>query len=219
MDIEGLGPAVADLLYKEGLIRDVGDLFYLKKEQLAGLARMAEKSAENLVMAIDNSKSNPLRRLLFGLGIRFVGEKAARLLAEHFQTLDRLKGAGEEELTNLNEIGPKIAESVVCFFNNPETERVIDKLKQAGVKMSEPVKKSAQSQLAGKVFVFSGSLEEYTREEAAALVEARGGEIGSGVSKKTDYLVVGAEPGSKLIKANELGIAVIDEARFNELVG
>jgi len=218
MDIEGLGPAVADLLYKERLVRDVGDLFYLKKEQLAGLARMAEKSAENLVMAIDNSKSNPLRRLLFGLGIRFVGEKAARLLAEHFQTLDRLKGAGEEELTNLEEIGPKITESVVRFFHNHETEMVIGKLKQAGVNMSEPITEKSQSLLAGKVFVFSGSLEEYTREEAASLVEARGGKIGSGVSKKTDYLVVGAEPGSKLIKANELGIEVIDEARFIELV-
>jgi DNA ligase (NAD+) len=218
MDIEGLGPAVGELLFKEGLVRDVGDLFYLKTEQLAGLPRMADKSAENLVMSIEKSKGNPLRRLLFGLGIRFVGEKAARLLAEHFLTMDRLRRAGEEELTELEEIGPKIAEAVVRFFDTPQTGPVLEKLKAAGVNMTEPVVTADHVLMAGKIFVFSGSLEGYTREEAAVLVEERGGRVSSAVSKKTDYLVAGEEPGSKLEKARKLGVEVIDEARFNQLI-
>ena len=218
MDIEGLGPAVVELLFNEGLVRDVGDLYYLKADQLAALPRMADKSAENLLMAIEKSKNNPLRRLVFGLGIRFVGEKAARLLAEHFKTMDRLKRAGQDELTEIEEIGPKIAETVVGYFNTRETEPLLIKLEQSGVNMTEPAVMSDEASLSGKVFIFSGSLAGNTREEAAALVEARGGRVGSAVSKKTDYLVVGDEPGSKLKKASELGVEVIDEARFNELI-
>ncbi len=218
MDIEGLGPAVVELLFNERLVRDVGDLYYLKGDQLAALPRMADKSAKNILTAIEKSKNNPLRRLVFGLGIRFVGEKAARLLAEHFITMDRLRRAGPDELTNIAEIGPKIAGAVVGYFNTKETEPLLNKLKQAGVNMTEPVVISDEASLAGKILVFSGSLDKYTREEAAALVEARGGRVGSTVSRKTDYLVAGDEPGSKLKKAKELGIEVIDEARFNELI-
>ncbi len=218
MDIEGLGPAVVELLFNERLVRDVSDLYYLKNDQLAALPRMADKSAENLLTAIEKSKSNPLRRLIFGLGIRFVGEKAARLLAEHFITMDRLRRAGQDELTTIAEIGPKIAGAVVGYFNTKETEPLLNKLKQAGVNMTEPVVIGDEASLAGKVLVFSGSLDKYTREEAAALVEARGGRVGSTVSRKADYLVAGDEPGSKLKKAKELGVEVIDEARFNELI-
>ncbi len=218
MDIEGMGPALAELVFNSGLVRDVGDLYYLKVEQLTGLPRMAEKSAENLLRAINKSKGNPLRRLLFGLGIRFVGEKAARLLAERFGTLDRLREASEEELIGVEEIGPKIGEAVVRFFYTAETGPVLDKLKQAGVNLTEPVIQKADEALAGKVFVFSGSLRDFTRDEAAALVEERGGRVGSSISKKTDYLVVGDEPGSKLSKAREIGVEVIDEAGFKELI-
>jgi len=219
MDIEGMGPAVAELVYKSELVRDVGDLYYLTADKLIALPRMAEKSAENLVQSIANSKNNPLRRLVFGLGIRFVGEKAARLIAERFGTLDLLKEAQEEELTAIEEIGPKISEAVIHFFNKPETDRVLEKLRAAGVNFTEPIGNEEVSEdLAGKTFVFSGALSSYTREEAAEIVEERGGRVSSSVSKKTDYLVAGDEPGSKLEKARQLGVKVISENEFEALL-
>jgi len=221
MDIEGLGPALAEMLYREGLVEDVGDLYYLRSEQLTGLERIAEKSASNLVAAIEKSKGNPLRRLIFGLGINFVGEKAARLFAEKFGHLDRLRTAEEEKLISIPEIGPKIAEAVVNFFRMPETGTVLEKLEQAGVNFTEPAgpdREEESAHLAGKTFVFSGILEDYKREEAAALVEARGGKVSSSISKKTDYLVVGKEPGSKLDKARDLGVEILSEDRFKEVV-
>ncbi len=222
MDIDGLGPAIAEMLYNEELAGDIGDLYYLKKEELAGLERMADKSAQNLLDAIERSKERPLRRLLFALGISFVGEKAARLLAEKFAHLERLQEAEEEELTEIPEIGPKIAQAVCSFFRTPETGSVIDKLKQAGVNMSEPlteVPKGSGVDLSGKTFVFSGGLNGYTRDEAAALVEERGGKVSSSVSNNTDYLVTGEDPGSKLEKASSLGVEVLDQSRFEELLG
>ncbi len=217
MDIEGLGPAVAELLWREGLVRSVADLYYLEVSQLAPLERLAEKSASNLVAAIEKSKGHPLHRLLFGLGIRFVGEKAARLLAEHFLTLDKLRRAEREELTAIPEIGPKIADAVYRFFREPETEELLEKLEKAGVNFSEPVAAAAAAAartLEGKTFVFSGALERFTRDEAAELVRERGGKVASSVSRKTDYLVAGSEPGSKLARARELGVEVIDEETF-----
>ncbi|MGM0653212.1 MAG: NAD-dependent DNA ligase LigA [Bacillota bacterium] len=218
MDIEGLGPAVAEMLYNHELVRDVGDLYYLKIDELIILPRMAKKSAENLVTAIDKSKENPLRRLLFGLGIRFVGEKAARLLAERFETMDRLKKASQEELTEIEEIGPKIGEAVEQFFKTHETGPVLEKLRKAGVNFTETRVQTAQEELEGKTFVFSGSLNDYTRDQAKALVEERGGQVSSSVSKKTDYLVAGDDPGSKLDKAEKLGVEVISEAQFKGLI-
>jgi DNA ligase (NAD+) len=221
MDIDHLGPAVAELLYHNRLVRDIGDLYSLETDKLKDLPRMAEKSAENLVAAIEKSKGNPLRRLLFGLGIRFVGEKAARLLAEHFGSLEKLSQAEAEELTGIEEIGPKIAEAVVSYFQTAETWPVLEKLKQAGVNFSEPqVKKdqAADQILVGKTFVFSGALESYSRENAALLVESRGGKVSSAVSKKTDYLVAGDDPGSKLTKALSLDVAVIDEDQFKTML-
>jgi DNA ligase (NAD+) len=219
MDIEGLGPAVAELLFQHKLVSDIGDLYYLEMESLTALPRIAAKSAANLLAAIELSKSNPLRRLLFGFGIRHVGEKASRLLAEQYISLDRISSAAAEELKEITEIGPKIAETVVLFFNKPETGQLLEKLRKAGVNFTEPVKKTpASSSLAGKTFVFSGGLENYTREEATALIEERGGKIVSAVSRKTDYLILGSEPGSKLLKARELGLAVIDEKTLEKLL-
>ena len=218
MDIEGLGPAVAEMLYNHDLVSDVGDLYYLNIEGLVSLPRMAEKSAENLVNALEKSKENPLRRLLFGLGIRFVGEKAARLLAERFETMDHLKRATQEELTEIEEIGPKIGEAVEQFFKTDETEPVLEKLGKAGVNFTELKMQPASDELAGKTFVFSGALSGYSRDQAKAMVEERGGQVSSSVSKKTDYLVAGDDPGSKLDKAERLGVEVIDEAQFKGLI-
>ncbi len=218
MDIEGMGPAMAELVYSHGLVHDVGDLFYLEAIQLAELPRVAAKSAEKLIEAIERSKNNPLRRLLFGLGIRLVGEKAARLLAERFITLERLGQAGTEELTALAEIGPKIAESVVSFLHTAETKPVLDKLREAGVNFTEPAVCTATANLAGKTFVFSGSLEQYSRDEAAARVENKGGKVSSSISRNTNYLVVGDEPGSKLARARELDVEIIKESRFKEMI-
>ncbi|MBW6464156.1 MAG: NAD-dependent DNA ligase LigA [Firmicutes bacterium] len=218
MDIEGMGPSVAELLYHHNLVRDVGDLYYLNSGQLAELPRMAEKSAENLINSLEKSKGNPLRRLLFGLGIRFVGEKASRLLAEHFGELKAIGEAGLEEITEIDEIGPKIAEAVVSFFKMAETGLVLEKLEKAGVNFTEPTPEKTNSELTGKVFVFSGSLERFRRDQAASLVEDKGAKVSSSVSSKTDYLVAGDEPGSKLTKARELGVAVIDENQFIKML-
>lgn len=218
MDIEGLGPAVAELLYSNHLVSDVGDLYYLEREQLLTLPRLAEKSADNLLAAIEASKTNPLRRLLFGLGIRFVGEKAARLLAEYFGDLEALQQADPENMTGLEEIGPKIAEAVVSYFATPGTDQLLEKLKQAGVNFVEPQGRKEASELTGQTFVFSGALERYTRDEAAALVEELGGNVSSSVSKKTGYLVAGDQTGSKLDKARGLGIKIISESEFEKLV-
>lgn len=218
MDIEGLGPAMSELLYNNHLVHSVGDLYYLTVEQLIELPRVAEKSAVNLVEAIEKSKNNSLRRLLFGLGIRFVGEKAARLLAEHYGTLNNLARATEEDLEQVEEIGPKIAEAVVQYFTLPETNALVEKLKSAGVCFEEPVTRNNTGLLDGKTFVFSGALDAYTRDEAASLVEDRGGRVNSSVSKNTDYLVTGTDPGSKYKKAKSLGVKIINEAEYKELL-
>ena len=221
MDIEGLGPAAAELLWREGLVRDLADLYDLNAGQLEPLERMAEKSAANLVAAIEKSKGNALHRLLFGFGIRFVGEKASRLLAERFLTLDSLRGADMEELTAVPEIGPRIAGAVTGFFQAPGTALLLGRLEGAGVNFSEPdtgCTGEGERLLEGKTFVFSGALERFTRGEAGAAVAGRGGKVSSAVSRKTDYLVAGDEPGGKLSRARELGVAVIDEAAFVELL-
>ncbi len=218
MDVDGMGPALAELLFNNKLVRDVGDLYYLKGEELKELPGMAEKSAEKLLSSLEKSKKNPLRRLLFGLGIRFVGEKASRLLAEHFGELDQIGKAEIEEITKIEEIGPKIAEAVTSFFNMAETKSVLEKLKKAEVNFTEPKEEKINTDLAGKTFVFSGALENYTREQVALVAEEHGGRVSSSVSRKTDYLVAGSEPGSKLLKAEELGVEVIDEGQFTKML-
>jgi DNA ligase (NAD+) len=221
MNIDGLGEKVIALLFKEQLIHDVADLYYLKKEQLLGLERMGEKSATNLINAIEASKNNSLERLLFGLGIRHVGAKAAKTLAQHFETMDRLMNTTFEELTAIHEIGEKMADSIVTYFAQPEAKQLIEKLQSAGVNMTytgpKPVQAGeVESVFAGKTVVLTGKLEQLTRNEAKEKIEALGGKVASSVSKKTDFVIAGADAGSKLKKAQELGIEVWDEEKLLE---
>ena len=218
MNIEGLGPAAAELLFENALVHDVGDLYFLKQDELARLPGLAEKSAANLSEEIEKSKANPLHRLLFGLGIRFVGEKAARLLAGHFANLERLAEANEEELVAVEEIGPKIAAAVISYFESEGSAPLLKKLKQAGVNFTEPQAGRQNQPLKEQSFVLSGTLSRYTRQEAKRLIEERGGRVLSTVSKKTDYLVAGLNPGSKLQKGQELGVKIIGEEDFLELL-
>jgi DNA ligase (NAD+) len=219
MNIDGLGEKIVDQLVAKKLVRDVADLYSLKREQLAELERMAEKSAENLAREIEASKANPLARLIFALGIRFVGERTGELLAEHFRSLDKLAEATAEELEEVPEVGPKVAASIVEFFSEPANKKLLKKLKAAGLRLAEEGKKPRGTKLAGKTFVFTGTLAGMTREEAAALVKAQGGKESGSVSKKTDYVVVGESPGSKYDKAKSLGVAILDEAAFRKLLG
>jgi DNA ligase (NAD+) len=222
MNIDGVGEKVVIQLYEHELICSVADLYYLDREVLLGLDRMGEKSVDNMLKAIETSKNNSLERLLFGLGIRFVGEKAARLLAQQFGTMEKLQQATEEEIISIHEIGVKIAESVVKYFDKPEVTETINRLREAGVNMEykgprlEEVK--TDSPFSGKTVVLTGTLEKVTRKEAQQLIEVRGGKVSGSVSKKTDLVVAGEAAGSKLAKANELGIEVIDEETFLEWV-
>lgn len=220
MNIDGLGDKITEQLLKENYIRDVADLYYLKAEELAKLERMGELSASNLINAIERSKENSLERLLFGLGIRHVGEKAAKLIAERFETMDRIMEATEDELIAIREIGEKIAKSVVTYFQKEETKQLIDRLKAAGVNMEYKGKKAhvgiTDSPFAGKTIVLTGKLERLTRNEAKAKIEELGGKVTGSVSKKTDLVIAGTDAGSKLTKAQELGIEIWDEQRFLE---
>lgn len=218
MNIEGLGPAVAALLWKNALVKEAADLYRLHTAELTPLERLAEKSASNLIAAIDRSRANPLHRLLYGLGIRFVGERISRLLAGRFGNLDRLSKATFEEMLAIPEVGPVIAGAVVEYFSAPETRQLLDKLKDSEVNFTEPLEEEKMLSLSGQSFVFSGTLKRFTREEAAAMVEQRGGKVSPAVSRQSSYLVAGDKPGSKLDKARELGVAILDEAAFLELL-
>ncbi len=220
MNIDGLGQAVVTSLVDAGLIADAADLYTLTAEQVVKLERMGPKSAQNLINAIAVSKQAGLSRLLFGLGIRFVGAKAAATLARHFGDIDLLRQAAEEDLTALDEIGPRIAESVVEYFARPETEQLLTKLAAAGVKLTEEKRRTTEGlPLSGKTFVLTGTLPTLTRSDAAALIESKGGKVASSVSKKTDYVVAGEEAGSKLDKAQQLGITVLNEQELQHLLG
>ncbi len=217
MDIEGLGPAVVDALFRAELIRDVADLYKLQVEDLIPLERIGEKSAANLVSAIADTKKQPLARLLFGLGIRFVGAKAARLLAEEFGSLNTLLQASHEQLVAVPEIGDTIASSVVRELASPEMQDLINRLEEAGVNTTQP-KKQTGGALEGKTFVLTGTLDTFTRDEAKALIEEQGGKVTGSVSAKTDYVVAGENPGSKLDKARDLGVTVLDEQELVSLL-
>ncbi|HKS29136.1 MAG TPA: NAD-dependent DNA ligase LigA [Pyrinomonadaceae bacterium] len=221
MRIEGLGEALVEQLVETRLVRDVADLYKLSVETIAALERKAEKSASNLIAQIEASKSRDLPQLLFALGIRHVGERTAGLLARHFRSLDRLSRASIEEIDDIHEIGLTVAESVHDWFNDPGNLELCERLRQAGVKteMEEMAGGAASEAFAGKQFVLTGRLETLTRDEARALIEARGGRVTSTVSKKTDYVVAGEEAGSKLDKAQALGLRIIDEAELMELMG
>jgi DNA ligase (NAD+) len=219
MNIDGLGEKIVDQLVEKGLVKDVADLYRLDVETLAGLERMAEKSAQNLVDEIEASKKNSLARLIFALGIRFVGERTAQLLAEHFGAMEKLVHAKAEELTEVHEVGPRVAESIVEFFSETANRRLIERLRKAGLSLTEERKAPKSAKLAGKTFVFTGELSKRTREEAGELVKSHGGTVTSSVSRKTDYVVVGANPGSKYEKAKSLGVAILDESQFEKLAG
>jgi DNA ligase (NAD+) len=219
MDIRGIGESNSALLLKEELVKDMADLYYLKekKEQLLKLERMAEKSVTNMLNAIEKSKQTPLPRLIFALGIRHVGEEMAEILAQHFNSLNKLANASREELMSIPTIGPKIADSVVAFFRQEENKKIIQKLKAAGVKLEE-IAKPKEQPLAGMEFVITGRLEAFSRQEAEARIKALGGTTKDNITRKTTYLVVGADPGSKLAKAREMGTKQISEEELRRLL-
>ncbi len=219
MNIDGLGEKIVDQLVEQKLVKDVADLYALKVEKVAELERMAEKSARNLVEEIQASKKNPLSRLIFALGMRFVGERTGQLLAEHFSTLEDLEEAKQEELEQVPEVGPKVAESIVEFFSEAANRKLVKKLREAGVRPTAEKREVKSQKLAGKSFVFTGGLVNRSREEAGELVQQHGGKVSGSVSKKTDYVVVGTDPGSKYDKAKELGVTVLTEGEFEKLLG
>ena len=219
MDIEGLGGETVDLLVDKGLVRDPGDLFSLKLERLVSLERFAEKSAANLLAAIEQSKTRPLDRLIFALGVRFVGEGTARTLTVRMGSLDRLAAARESELQGIPEVGPRVAKAIVDYFASPQAKTVLKKLKAAGVRMEADASAERSDKLAGKTFVITGSLTSMSRDQAESLIVAHGGRTSGSVSKKTDFVVVGENPGSKYDKARELGIKTLREEDFLKLTG
>lgn len=218
MDIRGLGPAIVSLLISQGLIKDAADLYYLKREDLLPLERMGEKSAANLLSAIEESKKRPLDRVIYALGIPFVGSRTASLLADAFGSMEELEKATYGDLIKVPEIGEKIAESILAFFRQEQTKALISRLKAAGVNMEAKKKKEGPKPLEGLTFVLTGALEKYTRQQATELIEKLGGKVTGSVSKKTDYVVVGKDPGSKYEKALKLGIKILNEAEFEELL-
>jgi DNA ligase (NAD+) len=217
MNIEGMGDALVTQLTERGLVKNVADIYKLTKEDLLSLERMGDKSAQNILDEIEASKKLPLERVIFGLGIRFVGERTAQFLAEHFGSMDHLTNASEEELQQVDEIGPRIAESIIEFFAEPSNRKLVERLQAAGLTFTGK-KKERGTKLAGKVFVLTGTLANYSRDEAKKMIEDAGGKVTGSVSKKTDYVVAGADAGSKLDKAKELGVSVIDEKEMEKLL-
>jgi DNA ligase (NAD+) len=219
MNIDGLGEKIVDQLVEKNMVKDVADLYLLKLEEVAGLERMAEKSAQNLLNEIQGSKKNALSRLIYALGILFVGERTGQLLAEHFSSLKDLAAASQEQLEEVPEVGPKVANSIVQFFSEPANHQLIKKLEKACVRPTAEKVELKSNKLAGKSFVFTGGLANRSREDAGEIVKQHGGKVAGSVSKKTDYVVVGTEPGSKYSKAKELGVPILDEAGFEKLIG
>lgn len=220
MNIEGMGPRVIDLLMDNNLLNDAADIYYLKKEDLLSLPRMGEKSVNNLLESINKTKDNHLSKLIFALGIRYIGSKAAKNLCEKFKSIDEIKNASYEELVNVDEIGSKMAESIVDFFKEDKNIKVLEKLELAGINFQ--IKEENQSEkstvFSEKTFVLTGTLSKYTRNEAKEIIESLGGKVSSSVSKKTSYLLAGEEAGSKLKKAEDLGVTILSEDDFEVLI-
>ncbi len=219
MDIEGLGEAVIDLLVRQELIHSTADLYALKKDQLVPLERMGEKSAQNLIDAIEQSKQQPFHKVIFALGIRYVGAGVAKLLADSFGSIEKMQDASLDDLEKVEGIGPRIAESVVRFFKERHSKALLKKLEQAGVTLKSASPKPSAVPYAGKIFVLTGGLESMTRDEAKEKIESLGGKVTSSVSAKTDFVVVGTDAGSKLDKAIELGVKTVDEKAFRKMIG
>jgi len=218
MDIEGMGDAIVAQLVDKQMVRDYGDIYSLKHEQLAGLERMADKSATNLMESIEKSRLSTLNRLIYGLGIRHVGVRSAWILASRFKSMDKLMDATIEDLQEINEIGPVVAESIFNFFRTSENKKVIEKLRRYAINMKEKDIGIKSSVLEGKTFVVTGALEGFSRHQIEELIRRGGGNAASSVSKNTDYLVAGKDPGSKFDKAKRLGIKIIDESEFKQLI-
>lgn len=219
MDIDGLGPAIVHQLIAFNFIKDIADLYELNPVELILMEKMGEKSADNLVTAIENSKSRGLAKVLMGLGIPLVGERAAKLIAQRFGSIDALYAASEEELSSINDIGEKSAKSIKTYLNNEHNKNLIERLRSYGVDMTQPQEQISDNRFEGKTFVITGTLEKYKREEAKAIIESFGGKASGSVSKKTDYVLAGEAAGSKLDKANELGIRVLTEEEFDDMIG
>jgi DNA ligase (NAD+) len=220
MDIEGLGDVLINTLVDSGMVKDAADLYSIKLEDISNLERKGEKSATKLIEQIEASKTHGLQRLLYGIDIRHVGERYAKILAKHFRTIDRLMAASVEELDDIHEIGLSVAESVYEWSRDPKNIDLVNRLKAAGVQLEMDAASTAalDERFVGKTFVLTGKLENYTRDEAAKHIEDRGGRVSSSVSKKTDYVVAGSDAGSKLTKAENLGVAVLSENEFTQLV-
>ena len=218
MDIDGLGDKIVDQLVDKGLVKDFADLYALKLGDLANLERMAEKSAHNLLDGIAASKKQPLARLIYALGIRFVGERTAQLLADHFSTLEEFAAASEEQLTEVGEVGPKVAAAIAEFFSEAANRQLIKKLAKVGINPTAAKRTVKSDKFAGKTFVFTGTLSNRSREAAGELVQQHGGKVSGSVSKKTDYVVAGSDAGSKLEKARELEVTVLNENEFEKLL-
>ncbi|HAJ32198.1 MAG TPA: DNA ligase [Candidatus Atribacteria bacterium] len=222
MDIEGLGPAIIEQLVKNKLIKDISDLYFLKRDDLISLERMAEKSADNLLDAIEKSKKKSLANLIYGLGIRYVGVHTSEVITRYYPTLDKFKKANLEELIEINEIGPKIAESIILFFKEKENLTIIERLRSAGLNFGQEEEKMREEKgvqiLAGKQFVLTGTLKDFTRTQAKEIITELGGRVTGSVSKKTDYVVAGEGSGSKYQKAIELGVPIINEEEFKKII-
>jgi DNA ligase (NAD+) len=217
MNIDGMGDALVTQLTERGLVKNVADIYKLTKDDLLSLERMGDKSAQNILNEIEASKKLPLERVIYGLGIRMVGERTAQFLAEHFGSMEELEKASGEELQKVNEVGPRIADSIVEFFAIPANQDLIKRLRKAELRLTGE-KKQRGTKLAGKTFVLTGTLAHFTRDEAKKMIEDAGGKVTGSVSKKTDYVVAGADAGSKLDKAKELGVEVIDEREMKNIV-
>jgi DNA ligase (NAD+) len=218
MNIDGLGDKIVDQLVDKGLVKDFADLYELKLEEVAELDRMAEKSAQNLIEEIAASKDNSLARLIYALGMRFVGERTGQLLAEHFASLPKLAEATVEDLEEVPEVGPKVAQSIADFFSETANRKLVQRLKDEGLKMTEKRSAPEDTRFAGMTFVFTGALARRSRDEAGAEVSRHGGKATSSVSKLTNYVVVGADPGSKFDKARSLGVTTLNEDEFDDLL-
>lgn len=222
MDIEGLGPAIIDQLVEKDLIKDISDLYFLKRDDLISLERMAEKSADNLLDAIKKSKKKSLANLIYGLGIRYVGVHTSEVITRYYPTLDKFKKASLEELIEIKEIGPKIAESIILFFKEKENLAIIERSRRAGLNFSQEeeirIKEKGTQILAGKQFVLTGTLKDFTRTQSKEIINELGGRVTGSVSKKTDYVVAGEDPGSKYQKAQKLSVTIINEEKFKKIL-
>ncbi len=219
MDIEGLGDALAQQLVEAGLVNDPGDLYHLTEPQLLELERMGEKSARNLLAALEASKNRGLARLIYGLGIRHVGSATAEVLARHFGSLEKIMAAESKTLEGLSEVGPVVSESIDAFFRSPANRRVVEKLKKSGVQTEPAAVKTISDRFAGQTVIFTGEMDRFSRPDAENLVRAHGGAVGSAVTRKTTLVVAGKAPGSKYEKAKALGVKIIDEAEFLKMIG